>query len=182
MYRDAVPKEPRKELLEARVKQMQGGEGGVQRVVEHARRAPAEKVEAALGSCVWNNCIVMYRTRRPEERALLAIPLFKLSSANGVLLSYKLDSESGAVAECQKGSIFLYAGHTVEALVWLDTVRSIGRSPRHLAAAVCSSSSTGCLACCRPSCSGRVQLPVWNFVSHLAAARRSSYSLLPLAD
>ena len=51
MFRAAVTKEPRKELLEARVKQMQGG-GGVQRVAEHARRAPAEQVEAALGSCV----------------------------------------------------------------------------------------------------------------------------------
>ena len=78
----------------------------------------------------------MYRTRRPEERALLAIPLFKLSSANGVLLSYKLDSESGAVAECQKGSIFLDAGHTVEALVWLDTVRANASLSRHLAAAM----------------------------------------------
>ena len=84
---------------------------------------------------MWNNCIVMYRTRRPEERALLAIPLFKLSSANGVLLSYKLDSESGAVAECQKGSIFHDAGHTVEALVWLDTVRANASRSRHLAAA-----------------------------------------------
>ena len=65
----------------------------------------------------------------------MAIPLFKLSSANGVLLSYKLDSESGAVAECQKGSIFLDAGHTVEALVWLDTVRANASLSRHLAAA-----------------------------------------------
>ena len=99
---------------------------------------PVDLLSASLVSKRWREYADSTELwARPEERSLLAIPLFKLSSANGVLLSYKLDSESGAVAECQKGSIFFDAGHTVEALVWLGTVRANASLSRHLAAAVC---------------------------------------------
>ena len=133
MFRAAVTKEPLKEML-GQPLQCKEGRAGYSGWLS-TRGEHLLKKWKRRWAVVWNNCIVMYRTRRPEERSLLAIPLFKLSSANGVLLSYKLDSESGAVAECQKGSIFFDAGHTVEALVWLDTVRANASLSRHLAAA-----------------------------------------------
>ena len=132
MFRAAVTKEPLKEML-GQPLQCKEGRAGYSGWLS-TRGEHLLKKWKRRWAVVWNNCIVMYRTRRPEERSLLAIPLFKLSSANGVLLSYKLDSESGAVAECQKGSIFFDAGHTVEALVWLDTVRANASLSRHFAA------------------------------------------------
>lgn len=95
---------------------------------------------------VWNNCLVLYASRRPDEYALALLPLtadvrvdvvrralFTLSSRTGVLLSYKLDA-GGSVVECQQGAIFLDAGHAVEALAWMTTVRANALLSQHLVA------------------------------------------------
>ena len=93
---------------------------------------------------VWNNCLVMYRSRRPDELPLVLIPLtsdvmtqivrrslFTITSKNGVLLSYKL-STSGSVVEVQQGSLFLDAGVKVETLAWINTITDNARLSEQL--------------------------------------------------
>lgn len=93
---------------------------------------------------VWDNCLVLYASRRPDAEPRLLLPLtadvrvavvrralFALSARTGVLLSYKR-SDAGAVVEGQQGSIFLDASHPVEALAWVSTIRANALLSEHL--------------------------------------------------
>jgi len=95
---------------------------------------------------IWNNCLVMYDSRRPDALPLSLVPLtsdvqtqvvrgsvFTITSKNGVLISYKLSGNGGgSVVEVQQGNIFLDAGTNVEALAWINTVKDNAKLSEHL--------------------------------------------------